>query len=41
MRERAEDMAAFLVYYNMSPSDYNKLTLLEREAIIKVASKQR
>ena len=41
MRERAEDMAAFIVYFNMSPSDYWKLSLLEREAIIKIANKQR
>jgi hypothetical protein len=41
MRERAEDMASFIVNLNMSPSDYWKLTLLEREAIIDVANKQR
>jgi hypothetical protein len=34
-------MAAFIVNFNMSPSDYYKLTLLEREAIITEANRQR
>lgn len=34
-------MAAFVVYYGMTPADYLKLTLLEREAIIKIANKRR
>lgn len=34
-------MAQFVVAFNMSPSDYYKLTLFEREAIVKVANKQR
>mgnify|MGYP000423261182 CR=1 FL=1 len=34
-------MAAFLVAFNLLPAEYMKLTLLEREAIVKVANKRR
>lgn len=34
-------MASFVVNFNMTPSEYYKLTLLEREAIVKIANKQR
>ncbi len=34
-------MAMFIVNFNMSPSDYSNLSLLEREAIVKIANQQR
>jgi hypothetical protein len=34
-------MAHFVVAFHMTPSEYYKLTLLEREAIVEVANKQR
>lgn len=36
-RERAEDLAFFVVVLGMSPRDYWQLTVVQREAIVSAA----
>lgn len=39
-RDRLDDMAAFVVAFNFTPDAYWRMTVAEREAIIREANRQ-